>query len=80
MIFAIPSCPSRRMRFAQSAYESLGALCRLQVVRGFEIPLVDLSRIDEVEDVDRLRLFERRRLEVVLREDDELALRRTRSP
>ena len=70
-----PDLPRRADRLAQQHVGALGPLAGLQVIRRLEVPLVDFLRIDEVEDVDRLRLLERRGLEVVLGEDDELPLR-----
>ena len=67
-------------RLAQQRVGPLAALRRHQVVRRLEKPIVDLVGLDEVDDVDGARLLERRRLEVFLGEDDEVALLRTRSP
>jgi len=60
--------------FAQERIGALGAFPGQQVIRRLEIAFIDLFRIDEVEDVDRLRLLDGGGLEVVLGEDDELVL------
>ena len=70
----MPIRPDVADRLPQQRVGAIGPLAGLQVIRGLEIPLVDLLRVDEVDDVDRLRLLERRGLEVVLRQDDELPL------
>ena len=61
-------------RLAQQRVRALAALGRHQVVRRLEEAIVDLVGLDEVDDVDGARLLERRRLEVLLRQDDEVAL------
>ena len=43
-------------------------------MRRFEKTIVDLLGLDEIDDIDRPCLLERRRLEFVFRHDDELAL------
>ena len=70
----MPIFPDVADRFADERIGAVGAFAGLQVVRRLEVALVHLVGIDEVEDVDRLRLLERGGLEVVLGEDDELAL------
>ena len=61
-------------RFADERVGTVRAFAGLQVVRRLEVALVHLVRIDEVQDVHRLRLLQCRGLEIVLGEDDELAL------
>src|SRR5262249_60102387 len=60
-------------RFAQQRIGALAALGRYQVVGAFEKPIVDLFGLDETTDVYRPALFERRRLEIFLRQDNEAA-------
>src|SRR5262249_8939754 len=52
---------------------ALTASGRNQVVRCFEKAVVNFCGLDEVHDVDGPCLFERRRLEIVLGDDDEAA-------
>ena len=61
-------------RLADQRVRAIGALARLKIVRRLEIPLVDFPGIDEIDDVDRFGLFEGCRLEIILGQDDELAL------
>src|SRR5262249_20826295 len=61
-------------RLAQERVRALAAPRRHEIVRRLEEPIVDLVGPDEVDDVDGPRLFDRRRLEVLLRQDDEMAL------
>jgi hypothetical protein len=61
-------------RLAQQGVGALAALGRRQVVRRLEEAIVDLFALDEVPDVDRAVLLQRRRFEVFLRQDDEAAL------
>ena len=71
--FRDPGAPCLPNRLAQERVAALGSLSRQQVVRRLEITLVDRVGIDEIENVDRLRLLQRRGPEVVLRQDDELS-------
>ena len=74
MIFAMPTRPDSFSASRSSAYAWLRSLLRRQVVRRFEIAIVDLVGLDEVQDVDRAILAERGRLQVFLRQHDEAAL------
>ena len=80
MNLAMPIAARFADRLAQQRVRALAALGRHQIVRRLEEAIVDLVGLDEVDDVDGPGLLERRGLEVLLGEDDEMALRRTRSP
>jgi hypothetical protein len=64
MNFAMPVRPDSRI--------ALAALGWHDVIRRFEETIVDLLGLDEVDDVDRPRLLDRRGLEVLLRQNDEM--------
>jgi hypothetical protein len=66
MILPIPTAPVECIRF-------LRVFRRHQIVRRLEVAGIDLILLHEVDDVDRLRSFDRRGLEVFIRHDDELA-------
>ena len=74
MILAMPIFPDVADRFADERVGTVRAFAGLQVVRRLEVALVHLVWVDEVQDVHRLRLLQCRGLEIVLGEDDELAL------
>jgi hypothetical protein len=61
-------------RFAEQCVGAFAAFCRYEVVRRLEIPVVDFLRLDEIDDVDRSCFLERRRLEILFRQDDEATL------
>ena len=72
--FASWDSPPLAVAEPDSAYAvELAAAARRHVVGRIEETLVDLGAVDEVEDIDAPRLLERSRLEVVLRQHDELA-------
>jgi hypothetical protein len=61
-------------RLAEQRVGTLATLGRHEVIGRLEEPIVDLLRLDEVDDIHRPRLFDRCRLEILLRQDDEVAL------
>src|SRR5438445_12177921 len=61
-------------RITEQRVGAFAALCRHEIIRGFEKSIVDRLGLDEVDDVDRARLFERGGLKVLLRHHDEVAL------
>ena len=62
-------------RFAKQRVRFFTALGRDDVIRSLEVAGVDFIGIHEIHDLDRLRGFDRRGLEVVVGEDDEFAFR-----
>ena len=71
---ADPHLPRLAKGLAQECVRSRRAFAGRHVVRRLEVPIVDLRRIDEVEDVYRLRLLKCGGLEIVLGQHDELPL------
>ena len=59
-------------RVPEQRVRVLSALLRRQVIRGFEVAIVDLVGVDKIHDADRLVLVEGRRFQILLGQDDKL--------
>jgi len=69
-----PDAPRLAQRLPEQRVGRTRPLRRQQVVGRLEVPVVDGVRLDELLNLDGLRLLERRRAEVVLRQRDEAPL------
>ena len=61
-------------RFAEKCVRLLTTLRGNEVVRGLEVAGIDLFFLYKVENIDRLRLLDRGRLEIFISDDDEFPL------